>query len=156
LSHTTILPAFGELTEDRDLAESRERIDTLERENQNLLSALHSLAASPKFQTCEHSDIVDILSKVFAARSAYRYFKPSIDLLVFSIRPKSNPRASKTRATDLRTGLLSRRFRKGEATGLMNQCLRNVNVDMTIRHYGSVLQRPVLAFLVTKTSFLEL
>lgn len=49
---------------DRDLSDSLERIDLLEGENQVLLSSLRSLTASPFFQPTEHSDIVDLLSKV--------------------------------------------------------------------------------------------
>ena len=49
---------------DRDLADSLERIDLLEGENQVLLSSLRSLTASPSFQPTEHGDIVDLLSKV--------------------------------------------------------------------------------------------
>ena len=56
----------NELSLDRDLADSLERIDLLEGENQILLSSLRSLAASPSFQPSEHSDIVDMLSKVIS------------------------------------------------------------------------------------------
>lgn len=69
---TRPLPASGELTKDRDLAESHERIEILERENQKLLKALRALAASTKSQTCEQSD-VEILSKVMAAFRALAF-----------------------------------------------------------------------------------
>jgi hypothetical protein len=156
VSYTTIFPAPGELTWDRQLAESLERVDISEGENKTLLSALRSLAASPNFQTPEHSGIVKILSKVLPAHSARRYTKPSIDILAFSIRPKSSPRVAKTQPAGLRTGFPLRRGRRGDATGLMHQSLRNINVNMTIRYQESVLQHQVLALLVTKASCVEL
>jgi hypothetical protein len=56
---------FKNLTFRRDLVESLERIDVLEGENQQLLSALRALATSPSFQPSEHDHIVQILSKVW-------------------------------------------------------------------------------------------
>lgn len=64
LCHPTHSDIFGELTFHRDLAESLERIDILENENQELLNALRSLATSPNLQQSEHNHIVEILSKV--------------------------------------------------------------------------------------------
>lgn len=63
-SHPSRLNILGSLTMHRDLLESLERIDVLEGENQQLLSALRSLASSNSFQPSEHNHIVEILSKV--------------------------------------------------------------------------------------------
>jgi hypothetical protein len=48
----------------RDLAESLDRIGSLEGENSKLLNALRAMKERPDFQPEEHTDIMDILAKV--------------------------------------------------------------------------------------------
>ena len=57
----------------RDLAESLERVDELQNENQILLTAVRSPAIREAFDSSRHSDVLDILSKVFDTSFARKF-----------------------------------------------------------------------------------